>query len=456
MATSPNFLLQLYQHVALPRDVPGREDRNLCAVEAALLDRILQAVEAIIPLVPQEHTQFVELLQSTLISSKAINLGGTLDKGLLAQELADLGEKRALLLYVKEQNAAILMYKEAGTNEGHVLFEAFESAANCEAVLASENALRWGFPAYEASVPLEVYLIPSFQKYFASFLQRASIEPLKRFAAVTHKAGENLPEIRGTTDPSLITEFLMTVLEANGMRCDVPLLEKRIHDTVSFKEALIPWRRSPFYLAIRVAMQRHLYKIMGADLGHFYYKLIMAFFLSRFLGECYRVIPHEAAFNLMQKLGRRLAKIEQRQTNMSGHDATLRALLFDNLQRGFKMCLENTRGFLENQWNAYRANTQRSIRMLPKFADPTCFQLQLPSSGHRLRLIAFGASWTSPLNFCRLVNFSSVTKRIEAKQIPLPLSQIATSSWPARWRTMSYPCKLSIRNRLNGKSVAVL
>ncbi|KAL5394242.1 hypothetical protein PMIN06_006008 [Paraphaeosphaeria minitans] len=123
MATSPNFLLQLYQHVALPRDVPGREDRNLCAVEAALLDRILQAVEAIIPLVPQEHTQFVELLQSTLISSKAINLGGTLDKGLLAQELADLGEKRALLLYVKEQNAAILMYKEAGYIERRSSFK---------------------------------------------------------------------------------------------------------------------------------------------------------------------------------------------------------------------------------------------------------------------------------------------------------------------------------------------
>ncbi|OAG11713.1 uncharacterized protein CC84DRAFT_1133705 [Paraphaeosphaeria sporulosa] len=369
MAASRDFLLQLYQHVALPRDVPGTEDRNLCAVEAALLDRILQA---------------------------ATNLEGTLDKDLLAQELADLGDKRALLLYVKEQNAAILVYKDAGTNGEHVLFEAFEAAANCEAVVASENALRRDFPAYAASVPSEVYLTRSFQESFASFLQRASIEPLKRFAAVTYKAGAPLPEIRGTMDPSLITEFLMTVLEANGMRCDVPLLRKRIHDTISFKDARIPWRRSPLYLAIRVAMQRHLYKIMGPNLGHFYYKLIMALFLSRLLGECYRVIPHEAAFNFMQKLGRRLAKIEHHQMSVSGHDATLRASLFDKMQRDFKMRLENTRGFLVNQWNVYRAKTRRPIRILPKVADPNDSKLQLPSSGHRLRLVAFGASWTSP------------------------------------------------------------
>lgn len=90
----------------------GREDHNLCAIEAALLDRILQTVESIMPLVPREHTHFVEIIQSTLTSSKAINVGDTLDKDLLAQELADLKDKRALLLYVKQQNAAVLVYKD--------------------------------------------------------------------------------------------------------------------------------------------------------------------------------------------------------------------------------------------------------------------------------------------------------------------------------------------------------
>lgn len=262
-------------------------------------------------------------------------------------------------------------------------------------------------------MPSEVYLTGSFHECFASFLQRASIEPLKRFAAVTYKAGAPLPEIRGTTDPSLITDFLMTVLEGNGMRRDVPLLQKRVHDTISFKEALVPWRRSPFYLAIRVAMQRHLYKIMGPHLGHFYYKLVMALFLSRFLGECYKIISQEAAFNLIQKLGRRLAKIEQHISSMPERDAELRASLFDNLQGGFKMCLEDARRFLEYQWKAYRESTRRPIRMLPMFAHPNDLKLQLPSSGQTLRLIAFGGPWASPP---QILSPLQILKRYEASR----------------------------------------
>jgi hypothetical protein len=280
-------------------------------------------------------------------------------------------------------------------NGEHLIFEAFQSAADCEAVLASKNALKWEFPAYAVSVTSQIYLTRSFQECLASFMERASVEPLKRFAAVTYKAGAPLPEIRGTTDPSLIVDFLTTVLEANGTRCDVPLLQKRVRDTVCFKEALIPWRRSPFYLAIRVAIQRHLYKIMGQDMGYFYYKLIMALFLSRLLGESYKVIPHEAAFNLMQKVGRRLAKIEQHKSTISESDAKLQNTLFDNLQDAFKSYLENTRGFLEYQWSAYRARTRRVIRRLPKSADMNDFQLRLPSSGHRLRLVAFGTTLAS-------------------------------------------------------------
>jgi hypothetical protein len=112
MAATRELLLQLYNHVALPRQVPGTHDRNLLAIEAALLDRIIEAVETIAPLVSREHTHFVELIKCTLASSKAINTGGTIDKDLLANELDCLKDERALLLYVKEQNAAVLVYRD--------------------------------------------------------------------------------------------------------------------------------------------------------------------------------------------------------------------------------------------------------------------------------------------------------------------------------------------------------
>lgn len=112
MAAVPEFLLQLYNHVVLPRDVPGKEDSNLCDVEAALLDRLLQAVEAFPPFVPPDQAPSIDALHSTLTSTKAINIAGTLDKGLLAKELDDLNDQRVLLLYVNEQNASVLVYRD--------------------------------------------------------------------------------------------------------------------------------------------------------------------------------------------------------------------------------------------------------------------------------------------------------------------------------------------------------
>ncbi|KAJ4350053.1 uncharacterized protein N0V89_008674 [Didymosphaeria variabile] len=465
MAATREFLLQLYNHVALPRDVPGKEDSNLGAIEAALLDRILRAVEEIAPLVPQDHTQIVDAIKGTLTSSRAVNVGGTLDKDILVQEIDQLSDRRALLLYVKEQNAAVLVYKDTGFNDEDLVFEAFETSADCAAVLASENALQWEFPAYAASLPPSVYRTRSFLECLAAFVERASIESLKQFAAVTYKAGAPLPEIRGTTDSSLITDFLMTVLEGNGMRRDVPLLQKRVRDTVCFKEAHIPWRRSPFYLALRVVIQRHLYKIIGQDIGRLYYKLIMALFLSRLLEESHKMIPHDATFYLMQKLGRRLAKIEQHKPSISGCDGRYQSKLFDNLRGAFKTRLENTKGFLENQWNAYRARTRRVIHYLPRYAMQSDLALQLPSSGPKLRLVAFGGSWASPpqlLSPSQLLEqyeasrgstnpFAAVADRylklantVEEHVVPVLTGRVTPSGWGTRCCALARTIKLYV------------
>ncbi|KAL1610088.1 hypothetical protein SLS60_001753 [Paraconiothyrium brasiliense] len=465
MAATREFLLQLYNHVALPRDVPGKEDSNLVAIEAALLDRILRAVEEIAPLVPQDHTQFIDAIKGTLTSSRAINVGGTLDKDILVKEIDQLSDQRALLLYVKEQNAALLVYKDIGVDDEDLVFEAFECSADCEAVLASENALQWQFPAYVASLPPSVYRTRSFQECLVAFVERASIEPLKQFAAVTYKAGAPMPEIRGTTDPSLITDFLMTILESNGMRRDVPLLQKRVRGTVCFKEAHIPWRRSPFYLSLRVAIQRHLYRIIGQDIDRLYYKLIMALFLSRLLDECHKIIPHEATFHLMQKLGRRLAKIEQHKPSITGCDGRMQSTLFDNLRAAFKMCLENSKGFLEYQWNAYRARIRRVLCYLPKSAIQSDLVLQLPTSGPKLRLVAFGGSWTCPpqvllptqllehheASRSRTNPFSAVADRylklanaVEEHVIPVQTGYVTLGEWGTRCCALARAIKLYV------------
>lgn len=76
-------------------------------------------------------------------------------------------------------------------------------------MLAAENALQWDFPGQAVAVGHQIFADESFQDSLASFLERASVESVKRFSAVAVKAAEPLPEIRDTPEPTLISGLLM-------------------------------------------------------------------------------------------------------------------------------------------------------------------------------------------------------------------------------------------------------
>jgi hypothetical protein len=185
------------------------------------------------------------------------------------------------------------MHREDGTKV--VVFEAFETSATCEQVLAAENALLWDFPGQSVAIPYRTFETEDFQQTLTDFLEQSSFEPIKQFAAVTTKASASLTEVRDTPKPTLIAGALMAILESNGADHDTPLVRKRVHDTVSFHNAHKPWRRSPFYLVLRVAIQRHLYRTLGTEKGRLYFKTIMCIFLSTLLQDGLYAIPQDAS-----------------------------------------------------------------------------------------------------------------------------------------------------------------
>lgn len=60
--------------------------------------------------------------------------------------------------------------------------------------------------------------------------------------------------------------MLMTLLETLGARVGPPQLRKRIHD-VYWNDAERPWRRSAFWLVLRVRIQRILCIKSSAESG---------------------------------------------------------------------------------------------------------------------------------------------------------------------------------------------
>ncbi|KAF2848356.1 hypothetical protein T440DRAFT_509489 [Plenodomus tracheiphilus IPT5] len=202
------FLEQLVAHITLPRKLPGREDSNILRIEEAISTRILDAAVA------QAHV-------------------GT---------HADT---------------------DSASDQRRVIFEAFETSATSEKVLASLDALLWDFPGCAVSIPWTIFSTNSFQQALAIFIEQASTERVSKFCAVTRKASATISEIRDTSDPALISRLLMTILEGNGTAESVPVLRKRVRDSVAFYNARKPWRWSAFYLTLRVAVQRYFYRRLG-------------------------------------------------------------------------------------------------------------------------------------------------------------------------------------------------
>jgi hypothetical protein len=242
-------------------------------------------------------------------------------------------------------------------------------------------------PGRAVSIPLTTLQEESFQDGLATFLEQASTEYITQFAAITWKAAAKLPEIRDTSDPSLISGLFMTIIEACGAEMNVPKLRKRVRDTVSFDNARKPWRRSPFYLVLRVAIQRYLYDRMGAQLGGYYYKTTMLLFLAQLLEDVLKCLPLEEVFHLRQKLGRRLAKLESDAYNTGKVVKDTHSDIMQSLRNVFETTLATTGGYLKRIWRNHKQSRERFVPVLRRHAHNLEFTLRMPNSGKTLSAI---------------------------------------------------------------------
>ena len=406
-ASRAALLERLYYHLVLPRKLPGREDNYLDKLQAALCDRFIDALKHLIPLASLEVQSQLDTVRCSVQTSRALNIGARLNRVSLLKELSRIECNNALILCITEQNAGVVIYskrewvkqclsEEFSTDmphftshhgENRVIFEAFEASPDSCSVIASNNALKWDFPGCAVSVPYREYSDPSFQDELAIFLEKASIEPVKRFAAKAYKAGCSITEIRDTNSPVLITGMLMALLEANGRPHLPPVLQKRVRDNVSWNDAHKPWRRMPFWLVLRVAVQRQLYSLLGEEIGRAHYKFLMVLFLARFLDDVLHLIPHEASEVLKAKLGRRLAKLELERERATTKSRVEYDHLFQQMRPIFSKIMAGASDYLLREWEKFKKNICRPIAPLPKHAEESSLVLRLPTSGHFLDFI---------------------------------------------------------------------
>ncbi|PQE19818.1 p-loop containing nucleoside triphosphate hydrolase protein [Rutstroemia sp. NJR-2017a WRK4] len=404
------LLEAVFNHLVLPPRLPERQDTDIESIQQSILSRLIQACDTLEQSTGDAFKDTWASVRQSLRVCRDTN-PGHLEKVSMLSAFADLEENDILILHVVEQNAALLVRRNI---EDTVIFESFETSPSSEIVLASENALHWDFPGRSAEISVEEFNKKSFQESLAVFLEQASMESLNQFRAHIFKAKVSVIESRDTTDPALITQMLLTLLEAVGSPADVPRFTKRVRDDVNIRDAELPWRRLPFWLVLRVSIQRQLCLALGNDSGRAHYKFFMCTILAELLEDCAGQLPPELTMTLKAKLCRRLAKLEldKRQTDSA---EAIYEQLFSLMGPRFTKTVQIATDQIESAWAKFKRAVTRKITPLPLHADNQDLRVSLPNSKPYIHKI-LNLPWTQrrhPASADVLPAYDGAMKQVE-------------------------------------------
>ncbi|GKU06108.1 unnamed protein product [Fusarium langsethiae] len=400
------LLEALFYHLVLPPKLPRSFDGDNIALKRRLGGRLLDAlglfrnvgdpnvwksVEASLQVTsnlndsPLLHNELVSALKNVQYSEGVVWLG----------------------IHVESQNAALIVYRD-GLNvttscflyfpanffyrADNVVFEEFQTAAPVADVLKTENALTWEFPSRATAVSSSHFNDESFLDNLTRFLEEASSTAFDRFSARALKGGKSTVEIRDCPSSGLISEILMSLLEGIGSSVSPHQLRKRVRDDIVLDKSAMPWRRSPYWLFLRVTVGRILCTLLDdthGSIGRVYYKFIICSVLANLLGDCAGVLQPEMTLMLQAKLSRRLAKLESEKVAASGHLRVTYDDFFTCSGAHFHTILSNAKARVASSWENYKRNIVRRIPVLPYRASENDLVLDLANSrAHFLQLLS--------------------------------------------------------------------
>lgn len=377
----------LFHHIFLPIQLPQRGDSHNGQGDQALVDALLESIDAFRG--ANDHAYYQQwsvrsepssttatdptLIRSTIQRSlrtfgRLHSKSKSLSRTSLETAFRDAANGEIIILHIALQNSALLIQKR---QIGYVV-ETFETSPQSADVLAAQGALEWDFPSRGVVIPFHNFEDYSFRDELATFLEKASVEPVKQYTATTLKAGSNAYESRDTTFPAIIGQLLITILEVAGRKLTPTLTRKRVRDEVCWADgAENPWRRSPTWLVLRVSIQRILCSLLGAH-GTLHYKFFMC---SLMASLCHKFcipdsFPADRLVFARTKLARRVAKLEALGVSSSPEVSTVIHSLFNHNEKTLMDTLRTLEKILEDRGTRMRTSHTKEMYRLPKRAPP--------------------------------------------------------------------------------------
>ena len=102
-------LSSIFNHLVLPPKLPGQADPNSATIENGILLRFIHACNTLRNITRSESAEIWESMRRLLHACLRLNAGGRLEKASMLLEFEKIKPNDTLILYVVEQNAALLV-----------------------------------------------------------------------------------------------------------------------------------------------------------------------------------------------------------------------------------------------------------------------------------------------------------------------------------------------------------
>ncbi|KAK0717274.1 hypothetical protein B0T26DRAFT_775322 [Lasiosphaeria miniovina] len=231
-------------------------------------------------------------------------------KAVLRGTIAGLNDGGSALFHLREQNAGLLLTK----GQDGVLFEAWELLAPNQAATSATGSLLREFPDRAALVPIATAQGPDFLDQFAHVVLELTTTVAAAARPKSTKAGGERPEERDTMSPILATGLAMDVLAGLGTEVQPQRFTKRSREQVCWKNAFLPFHRSPLWLLLRVALRLVLDRSAAGTSQPSWYKPLMAYHHAHILDAAIQESQPATSSDLIKcmkaKLVRRITKLD--------------------------------------------------------------------------------------------------------------------------------------------------
>ncbi|TRM60657.1 hypothetical protein BD626DRAFT_461059 [Schizophyllum amplum] len=233
--------------------------------------------------------------------------GVAMDAELLKRTVNNMTTGDVLPIYVAAQNAGAILRKPSSLQ---LTYESIFASLPTGNVTTTTGKVVAQFPTSpRLPMPAEVDLIDILCGYLAEMHTLEFPDAVPK----TQKAGKKQAEYRESTHPYYVTEFLPSIVRSfsadmgNVRLPRTVYVTKRLGDHVLWKNAKLPWRRTPVLLVLKVALQTTLLQLPS----QYGYKAFMAFTLCRMLSEATRTrsVSHDLLHFMNAKVTRRVYKL---------------------------------------------------------------------------------------------------------------------------------------------------